>query len=58
VVLCKEAFGGVVQGEADDEQGAECPFTKRECRADRQPLAEIVKADPDRNEERDDASRG
>ena len=44
-----DAFGDVVQGEAEDQEGAERRRTGRERRADRQPLAEIVQADAERD---------
>ena len=47
------ALGRVVQGEADDERGAEGELAHRQGRPDREPLAEVVHADPDGDEERD-----
>ena len=46
-----------MQREADDEERAERGFPKREGRADGQPFTEVVKADPDRDEQREDRAR-
>ena len=48
----REALGRVVDREADDEEGAEREFADRVGGADREALAEVVEADPDRDHHR------
>ena len=48
----RQALGGVVDREADDEEGAERERAGRVGGTDRQALAEVVEADPDRDQER------
>ncbi len=46
-----QAFGGVVECEAKDEEGAEGELADRVGRADRQALAEVVQADAGRDQQ-------
>ena len=48
----RQALGRVVDREADDEEGAERERPGRVGGADRQALAEVVEADPDRDQQR------
>ena len=50
----REPLGRVVQREADDEQRAERRFAQGERGADGEPFTEIVEADADRNQDRQD----
>ena len=52
-----DAFGDVVQREAEHQEGAEPGRARREGGADRQPFAEIVQADAERDEGRQREAR-
>ena len=53
----RKALGGVVQREAENQQGAQRRFAKREGCANRQTLAEVVQADAHGYEKREHAAR-
>ena len=52
-----QPLGGVVQGEPDDQRGAQGQFADRVGRSDRQTLAEVVQADPDGDHDGEPAAR-
>ena len=54
----RQALGGVVDREADDEEGAQGERPARVGGADRQALAEVVEADPDRHQQRQVGAAG
>ena len=49
----RQPLGRVVERKAEDQEGAERELSDRVCGPDREALAEVVKSDPDGDEQRE-----